>query len=111
MPGKKSILIILFLVLSALSLYVAFRKNESSRKEPQLSYRTHVNENGWGYSIFTADTVLLIKQDFIPGLAGTQGFESEPKAAKTADYVISKIRKGVFPPTLSPGELDSLGVL
>ncbi len=111
MSGRnKSILLILILVVAA--LFFVFRKNEKdTARLPKLTYQTFATENGWGYRIFTGDTLLLIQQDMIPGMPGINGFDSEAKAATTAGFVISKIRNGLFPPTVSPRELDSLGVL
>jgi len=78
---------------------------------PTLASQTFSTGKGWGYRIFAGDTTLLIQQDVIPGIPGDSGFNSETKAAATAEFVISKIKKGHFPPTVSHRELDSLGVL
>lgn len=111
MSGRnKSILLILILLVSA--LFFIFRGNKkNTARVPALAYQTFSTENGWGYRIFTDDTLLIIQQDLIPGMPGKNGFDSEAKAATTAGFVISKIRDGLFPPTVSPRELDSLGVL
>lgn len=65
---------------------------------------------GWGYKIL-ADGKTYINQPHIPAVSGSQGFESEEKAAKTADFAIYKLEQGIMPPTISVNELDSLGVL
>ncbi len=106
---NKTGLLLLTILLALFILFFYLRK--SSPEAHGLSYQTYPTENGWGYRIFAADTVLLIQQDVIPGLPGSQGFETEAKAAKTANHVISKIERGLFPPTVSPRELDSLEVL
>jgi len=67
-------------------------------------------ENGWGYQILN-NGELYINQPHIPAVAGNKGFDSENKATITADYIIYKMNNGLFPPTVSPEELDSLGVM
>lgn len=110
--SKKSIFLVLLLFLSGIILFGILRnRGEDSPAAKKLSYQTYQAENGWGYRIFAADTLLLIQQDVIPGLPGSKGFDTESKAAKTAGHVISKIKKGYFPPTVSNEELDSLNVL
>ncbi len=111
MSGRNK-LILLILILAGALLFFVFRKNEKNAvPPPTLTYQTYSTGKGWGYRIFTGDTTLLIQQDVIPGMPGENGFDSEAKAATTAGYVIAKMRKGIFPPTVSPRELDSLGVL
>jgi hypothetical protein len=111
MAGKNIPRLILSLALLTLAVFFFSRNNSTSRKTPPISYKTHIGENGWGYSIFASDSVLLIKQDIIPGIQGTKGFKSELTASKTAEFVVYKIKKGIFPPAVTPEELDSLGVL
>ena len=67
-------------------------------------------EFGWGYQILN-NGQLYINQPHIPSVQGNKGFDSKDKAIKTAEYIISKLEKNIFPPTVSPEELDSLGVL
>ncbi len=110
--SRRNKYILLVLILAVSALFFVSRKNEkNTARAPKLTYQTFSTGNGWGYRIFTDDTLLLIQQDVIPGIPGNNGFDSEAKAATTAGFVISKIRNGLFPPTVSPPELDSLGVL
>jgi len=67
-------------------------------------------EFGWGYQILNLGD-LYINQPHIPSIPGNNGFDSEEKAKKTADFVIYKLNNGIVPPTVSPEELDSLGVM
>jgi hypothetical protein len=67
-------------------------------------------ETGWGYQILE-DGKLAIDQKHIPVIQGYRGFESKSKAEKTGKFIVSKMEKGIFPPTLTQAELDSLGVL
>jgi hypothetical protein len=65
---------------------------------------------GWGYKIFENGT-LFINQPHIPAIPGNKGFSSKEKAEITAEFAILKMEQGFVPPTISPEELDSLGVL
>lgn len=65
---------------------------------------------GWGYNIMV-DGKIYIHQPTIPAIMGNNGFSSEDKASKAAEFVIYKIRNNVIPPSVSPEELDSLEVL
>lgn len=67
-------------------------------------------EFGWGYQILN-NGQLYINQPHIPSVQGNKGFDSKDKAIKTAEYIINKLENNIFPPTVSPQELDSLGVL
>ena len=65
---------------------------------------------GWGYRILV-DGKTFINQPHIPAIQGNKGFSSEEKAMITADFAIEKIKNGISPPTISPEELETLGVL
>jgi hypothetical protein len=67
-------------------------------------------ENGWGYQILN-NGELYINQPHMPSVPGNEGFDSEEKATTTGEYIIYKLDNGFFPPTISPEELDSLGVM
>jgi hypothetical protein len=65
---------------------------------------------GWGYDIL-ADGAIYIHQPNVPAVMGNNGFSSEEKALKAGEFVIGKIRNNIVPPSVTPEELDSLGVL
>jgi hypothetical protein len=68
------------------------------------------NNKTWGYKILlNSDT--LINQPNKPGLPGNEGFKTKENADKVARLVISKIREGQMPPTVTIEELRELGVL
>ncbi len=70
-------------------------------------------ENGpesFGYQILENGKV-IINQVNIPAIQGNHGFSSREKAQKTGEFALHKIKNGFFPPTITPEEMDSLGVL
>lgn len=66
-------------------------------------------ESGWGYQILQ-DGKLAIDQKHIPAIQGYKTFSTKEKAEITANFIVGKMEKGIFPPTVSEEELDSLDV-
>jgi len=70
-------------------------------------------ENTFGYEI----AVILngktqrIRQEHKPSVPGIRGFDTKEDAQKVADFVVNKIKTKGFPPTVTPEELKTLGVL
>lgn len=77
----------------------------------EWTYKVVMNsEKNWGYQLFQ-NGKMIINQTTIPSVQGMAGFDSQEKADRTAKHIISKLEKGVFPPTVDKKELDSLKVL
>jgi hypothetical protein len=66
-------------------------------------------DSGWGYQILAGDRV-YIKQEYIPGLPGRQGFKSSADAMRVGSLVVKKITSNQLP-TITEKELDSLGII
>ena len=85
------------------------QKHENDSKT--ASYKIIFTEEiGWGYQIFQGAT-MVVNQIHIPAIQGMKGFKTKEKATIAADYILQKINQGIFPPTITSHELDSLGVL
>lgn len=69
-----------------------------------------IEDKGWGYQLFRGSH-LEINQKNVPAVNGLFYFETEAQALFAAEYAISKIEQGLFPPTVSPEELDSIGAI
>jgi hypothetical protein len=111
---KKSISVLIFGILAfAAAIYILFFKgkdiNSGSGGLSRFKVETFQAGSGWAYRI-RQDTTAVIEQKFIPGVAGTTGFQTEQQALSTGRLVIQKLDRGIFPPTISTRELDSLGV-
>lgn len=65
--------------------------------------------DGYGYDIYV-DGQRYIHQLNIPSVPGTKGFKTEADALKVATLVRKKIENNIMPPSITPEELDSLGV-
>lgn len=76
-----------------------------------LTYRIFYTDSiGWGYDVFQGSK-LMIHQEHIPAIQGMKGFSTMQKADKAAQFILEKINRGLFPPTLSVSELDSLDLI
>jgi hypothetical protein len=75
-----------------------------------VSVKTFQQNTGWGYDIF-ANGKLYIHQPNIPAVSGNDGFKSEADAKRAGEFVAYKIRNNIMPPSVTPEELDSLGVI
>jgi hypothetical protein len=66
--------------------------------------------NTYCYDVY-AEGRLMIHQSSAPGLPGNEGFKTQEDAAKVAEMVMYKIRKGEMPPNVSIDEMKQLGVI
>ena len=64
----------------------------------------------FGYDILHNGS-LLVHQPGLPGQPGVEGCRSREQAERLASFVVSKITRGIMPPTVTTDELDSLGIV
>ncbi len=83
---------------------------EQHSKQSQYSYEIFKAGNGYGYDILMNGNK-VIHQPNIPAIEGNRGFSTEEDAKTVAEFAITKIERGIMPPTISLNELDSLRVL
>jgi hypothetical protein len=84
------------------------RRTNNPAFKSQYSFKIIGTGGNYGYQIFDASGKMMINQPTIPAIQGNKGFQSEKDAQTAAEFVIQKIAKGIFPPTFSVAELDSL---
>ena len=84
--------------------------NNSYAKANLSALIINAPNNTYGYDILL-DGKMMIHQPSIPAMPGNEGFKTKADAKKTAELVISKIRKGEMPPTVSVEELKKLKVI
>ncbi len=54
---------------------------------------------------------VIINQKHWPILAGNQSISSKKEAEKLANLFIKKLEKGIFPPTITPEEVEDIRLL
>ena len=64
----------------------------------------------YGYNIIM-DSHVFIHQPSIPSIAGNKGFTTKEQAQRVASLVVYKLTHNIMPPSVTPKELDSLGIL
>lgn len=88
------------------------KPKEAEKREENSSVcevRTVENSSGWGYEVWQ-NGAMVIKQEHIPAVQGIHAFSSQEQAQKAAEIIKAKIEQGIFPPTMSIAELQSIGV-
>lgn len=114
---RKTSLLIIFLGFN-----LSFTSCEQTKKEDDVvistskksnsdPYRIEIIalQNGFGYQLFE-NQKLIIDQQSIPAIQGNQAFQTYEAAEKCAVFCLEKIKKGIFPPTITIEELNSLGI-
>jgi hypothetical protein len=85
----------------------AFPKTDTNTK---LSYQLiELPDHSYGYDIYNADK-LMIHQPSVPGAPGNKGFKTKADAGNVAKLVMTKIKKGEMPPSVTTDELKKLNV-
>lgn len=111
---KTPLLSITFLILVASTSFAQQAKNTPQATFPDaaqfqqsnITYKIIDAEgNTYGYDIYT-DGKLMIHQPSKPGMAGNRGFDTKEAASKIAELVVSKIKKGEMPPSVSAEEVQ-----
>ena len=77
----------------------------------QLTYKIIPAANTTFCYDVLASGKILIHQPSKPGLPGNEGFKTKADAEKVAKLIITKIKKGEMPPSVTPEELKKLNVL
>ena len=107
---RKNWIYILFgfsVILFALSRFTGNNRHNTD-KEIQLSSRTFKGDAGWGYDIYTNDS-LYIHQEFIPAAEGRKGFSTKEDAEKISRLALAKLKYSKLP-VITLEEIDSLKI-
>ena len=78
------------------------------KKSNDLEINVTKQNSGYGYQILKKQKI-IINQPFIPAIEGEKTFKNKEDAQKTADLVMNKIEKKMFP-KISIHELDSMKI-
>ena len=108
---KRTFLIILgFFCISTIilnSCNQAGHKLTSVNKDVYMIKLNKVDSSGWCYDIYKNDKI-TIHQPNIPAVDGNFAFKSKEDAIKTAALVVEKLKKNIFPPSLSLEEVKTV---
>lgn len=63
----------------------------------------------YGYTVLDEEEVVVV-QKTIPGMSGASGFKKKRDAEAVALLVVDKMKKGIFPPTVTSDELNRLNI-
>lgn len=129
MNNKKIIIVFVLIVLVGETLYYFSTKKDNPHdgcevsqeeikqkelphpiQEAEIIVKTFPTKKGWGYNI-TIDGTEYISQTHKSAAGGDQGFSTQEDARKVGNLAAEKIRQGLFPPSISVEELDSLGIM
>lgn len=110
----KSILLIVTIVMLITATGTYGQKAQSSfQTNTYISFTyeiTDMPDYTYGYDVYD-DNKLLIHQTCIPATPGNCGFATKKDAAKVAELVIEKMKKGIMPLTITKEELQKLKVI
>lgn len=84
--------------------------NRPQNDSVKIVVKAFMENKQWGYDIILNDK-LYIHQPNIPSVSGNDGFKTKEDAIKTGEFVAYEIRNHILPPTVTPEQLDSLGVI
>ncbi len=107
---RKNWIYILFgfsVILFAVSRFTG-NNGHSLGKEIQITAKIFKSDNGWGYDIYTNDT-LYIHQEFIPAAEGRKGFSTKEDAEKISQLALAKLKFSKLP-VITVEEIDSLKI-
>jgi hypothetical protein len=116
--------LLLFLLFSFFGYSQSHEKNNSSTNSTEVSFPKgdqfkNANltykiipaaNNTWCYDILMEGR-MFIHQPSAPGLPGNEGFKTKEGATKVAELVISKMKKGEMPPSVTIDEMKELKAL
>ena len=108
-----SFAVILLCIGNAVAQTTTIQTKSNNNKSNTNKYTYKIisaSENTFGYEIITNGKT-LVHQENIPSMPGNKGFNKKEQSEKCARFVISKLEKNIMPPTVTPKELDLLGVL
>lgn len=89
---KKIIIIgLLFLVVLSLIKFTLPSKNGIN-----YSIKTFKIKNGWGYSIFNGEKI-IIRQDIVPSVSKKRHFKNEQDALKCGKIMLNKLQEHKIP--------------
>ena len=110
MKTRHLLLVLLLGISSNAILAQSIAEDTLAHEATRTEVKVFEGDNGWGYDIYVNDKK-YIHQTTIPSVPGTLGFKTEEDAKKVGDFTANKIKRNIMPPSVTPEELDSLGIV
>lgn len=119
--AKRPVCVVIGVVLSIFIVLASCPPKAASAQTPEREQYPH-SEKGitfriipsvnhtFGYDILVEGKP-KIHQPNIPGLPGNEGFSTREKAQRTAEFVVTKMRRNEMPPTVTLEDLRNMGAL
>lgn len=107
--GKKGFMMLIVLLTGIFIFLIAYSVSLWKVNDLQtFEVKTVQLPQGFGYHIYKGEA-LLVKQEFIPGVAGNLPFKNEIEAQIIGDLVVSKLVEGNLP-TVNHSDLIGLKI-
>lgn len=108
-----TLIFMLFIVLSTFNCnggILSFQQQQSTSISSPYSCIVMQNDTGgWYYHVNINEKTLVIQKN-IPAINENIAFADSVQARLIADLVMTKLGKGIFPPSVRLSELDSLNI-
>lgn len=102
--------VLIAIALASLTVFLIQKTGGNRTGESTIFHSKVINvRNGYGYEIFTKNK-LLIRQEYIPVIAGNRPFTNTRDAQMAAKLVISKLEFG-GKPEITRKELEELNLV
>lgn len=96
---KKHTIALILIGIVVLVLSIVFKIRATKRDPVPPQYRLELIEHwatAWSYEVYSGD-LLLIKQEFVPGVPGTRHFTSKEEAHTIGTLVVDRLSAGKSP--------------
>jgi hypothetical protein len=112
--SRKLLILLSILAFAIVAFFVLPRLTGNNEKLQGGGFgvfkvETFEGKTGWAYRIYQG-TDPVVEQTTVPGIAGNSGFKTKRDAQQTGNLVKAKLDAGIFPPTVTRHELDSMRV-
>ncbi len=96
-----------FYLVFLITINVSCQSNtdKNINKDVYLIKTFQIDSSGWGYDVYNNEK-LIIHQPNIPAVDGNITFKTKENAQKTAELVLEKLKKNIFPPSLTKEEVE-----
>lgn len=104
----SNLILLFFMTITIISCHENIKNTSNDYKIEKYKISVYKNkDNGWGYNILNNNKI-IIHQPTIPALEGNISFRTPKDAYLTANKMIEKLNKNIFPPSLTIEEINNI---